>query len=423
MNIHHRHRLGAIAVAATLSSLHVDSHALDLGYLGQQILANTTVYQGTTVGGLSGLDYSAATGKYVAISDDRSALAPARFYDLTLDYSKFTRSNTPGSAGVTLTGVTTLLTPAGTPYALNTVDAESIRLRQTAAGTTVLWTSEGQRSGAASTYQAPALRESTTGGAYIRDFAVPSYYVPTGSAAGTAAGDRGVRNNLAFEGLTVSLDGSRAYVATESALVQDGPIATLAGGSPTRVAEFDMATGARTAEFVYRTDAIPVAPVPATGSADNGVSDMLAVGDRQFIMMERSFAAGVGNSIRLYLADATNATDVSGIVSLADTSFVAMTKTLLLDLATLRNDDGSVLKLDNIEGIGWGADVDGHRTLVLVSDNNFSGTQFTQFVVLSVNGDFAVAVPEPQTYALMLAGLVGIGAVVRRRRTPAATTV
>ena len=67
---------------------------------------------------------------------------------------------------------------------------------------------------------------------------------------------------------------------------------------------------------------------------------------------------------------------------------------------------GSPLALDNIEGITWGADFNGQRTLVLVSDNNFGASQFTQFVALSVSP----AIPEPGTWALMPvgAGLPGL---------------
>ena len=48
--------------------------------------------------------------------------------------------------------------------------------------------------------------------------------------------------------------------------------------------------------------------------------------------------------------------------------------------------------------------------LILVSDNNFWGTQFTQFVALAVN-----PVPEPETWALMLAGLALAGGMARRQ--------
>ena len=73
---------------------------------------------------------------------------------------------------------------------------------------------------------------------------------------------------------------------------------------------------------------------------------------------------------------------------------------------------GSPLALDNIEGITWGADFNGQRTLVLVSDNNFGASQFEQFVALLVSP----AIPEPGTWALMPvgAGLPGL----RRRASP-----
>ena len=89
----------------------------------------------------------------------------------------------------------------------------------------------------------------------------------------------------------------------------------------------------------------------------------------------------------------------------------AATKALLLDLSTLTHEDGSALALDNIEGITFGPQFNGKDTLVLVSDNNFSGTQFTQFVALQIT-----PVPEPETFALLLAGLTLVGAAARRAR-------
>ena len=118
--------------------------------------------------------------------------------------------------------------------------------------------------------------------------------------------------------------------------------------------------------------------------APNGLTDFVAIGARQFITIERSFTAGAGVSIRLFHADARGSTDISGLTSVAGQSIQAVRKSLLLDLGTLRNDDDSALVLDNIEGITFGPERNGRRTLILVSDNNFSVTQFTQFVAFEL---------------------------------------
>jgi hypothetical protein len=382
--------------------------AQTLEYIGQQIVPSGFLFNGTTVGGLSGIDQVAGSNTYLAISDDPSALNPARYYSLSLDLSQFVRSATPGAAGVTFQTVTTILKPDGTAFGTNQVDPESLRINPVNGN--LLWSNEGQRGGAGvPALQNPTVSEMTRAGVYVRDFAVPTRYNP----AGTSATDPGIRNNLSFESLTVSTDGTQLYTATENALVQDGPAASLSGGSAARVLSFNLSTGAAGAEFVYQVGPAVLPPNPATGFTTNGLVELLATGDRQFIAVERSFSAGAatpgvgpnglptGNSIRLYAVDARGATDVSGIDSLVGASFTAASKTLLADLSTLRNDDGSALALDNIEGITWGSDVNGKRSLILVSDNNFGGAQFTQFVALSVTAP----VPEPETWALMLGGL------------------
>jgi hypothetical protein len=197
----------------------------------------------------------------------------------------------------------------------------------------------------------------------------------------------------------------------------------VSGGSPSRILSFDATTGQAGAEWAYHVEPVALPPAVPGAFATNGLVELMAVGDRQFIAVERSFAAGAatpgagpnglptGNTIRLYLVDARGATDVSGFDLSSGQPYTGVSKTLLLDLSTLRNDDGSALALDNIEGITWGADVDGQRTLVLVSDNNFGGAQFTQFVALSVLSP----IPEPTTWALMLGGVLVLGGWLRLR--------
>lgn len=406
--------------AALLSIGAVQAETLSLSYLGQQIVNTGAQYAGTTVGGLSGIDYNAATGRYLAISDDRSALNPARFYELSLDIAKFQRSATANSAGVSFNAVTTILKADGSAFGTNQVDPESLRLD--AARNRIYWTNEGQRTVAG--FQDPTVRSMNLDGSYAGEFAVPDRFKPAGSIGGTAAGDRGIYNNLALESLTLSTDGKTLWTATENALSQDDLPATVSKGSNSRLLSFDLNSGKAGAEYVYQVAPVVLPPLPGQ-FATNGLTELLAIGDRQFIAIERSFGVGAatpgvaptdgkptGNTIRLYYADARQATDVSGLDSLAGQSFTSISKELLLDLSTLKNDDGSALALDNIEGITLGPVIDGKQTLVLVSDNNFGGTQFTQFVALSINAP----VPEPESYALLLAGLGLLGLVARNKR-------
>jgi hypothetical protein len=390
-----------LLAAAVLLSFAAAAPA-QLGYLGQQTLPTGYMFSGTVVGGLSGIDRDPASGLYWAISDDRSQTGAARFYNLSLDLSLFQRSNSPGSAGVLFNTVETMKTPGGTTYATLTVDPESIRLNPATGN--LAWTSEGDRGLLIN----PFARQMTTTGAFVNGFAVPGSFHMYET-------EQGSRNNLALESLTFSVDGARLYTATENALYQDGPATGQAGvTSVARILAFDSASRAPVAQYAYRVDAVAIPPSGPTDFSTNGLVEMLAVTPTEFIAIERSFTASANrNTIRLYLASLAGATDVSGVDSLAGAAYTPVSKTLLLDLDTLRNADGSPVVLDNIEGITWGPTLaNGNRTLVLVSDNNFSATQFTQFIALEAT----TPIPEPSAYALLLAGLALVGFTGRRGR-------
>ena len=58
-----------------------------------------------------------------------------------------------------------------------------------------------------------------------------------------------------------------------------------------------------------------------------------------------------------------------------------MTKTLLADLSATPG----LAPLDNIEGITLGPELpDGRQSVVMVSDDNFSPTQITQFLAFAM---------------------------------------
>lgn len=378
-----------LAAACILPFAVVHAADLNLTYIGQQIVPARTRFLGTTVGGLSSLDYNPLTGRYLAISDDRSKIDPARFYELSLDLSQFRRTAAPGMAGVTLHAVTFLQPPGGGTFKRYSVDPEGLRID--VARNVLYWSSEGYR--VIHDTQNPTVREMYLDGSHVRDFDVPGYYHPNGPGIGLFRNNQGVYDNLGFESLALSIDGRILYTATENGLAQDSDRAGISSGSRARILAFGIGDGKPVAEYVYDVEPVPSAPHPFLGFAANGLTDLVAIGDRQFIAIERAFVRGAalsgglrsGFTVRLYHADARRATNVSGMASIAEKNVQAVEKTLLLDLADLKQADGSELVVGNIEGITLGPRHHGRRTLILVADDNFSKNQLTQFIALEID--------------------------------------
>jgi hypothetical protein len=349
-----------------------------LRLIGHSTLAHKLQFQGTTVGGLSGLDYDKERGVYYAISDDRSAINPARFYTLKLPI-------TADSLGAPeLLKVTTLQAPNGKPYpnrrsvspdSPEVPDPESIRLR--AATNTLYWTSEGDaRHG-----HAPFIREMRMDGSYASQVPVPAMF------AFDKTGKSGVRDNKGFEGLSFTPSGDTLWVAMEAALIQDGPVPVVgARGGPIRITQFATHSAQPFRQIAYIPDAIAFAPSlvgmsPPAGltpeaMADNGVSEIWMASETGMLVLERAWSYGVGNSLRLYWIDTEDADDVLGMPALLGAKFKPADKVLLLDLAK-----AGLPRLDNTEGMTRGPTLaNGNPTLVFVSDDNFNSSQITQFV-------------------------------------------
>ncbi len=382
-----------LATAVALSVGAAQAADFSLRVIGATSLPTGTLFQGVEFGGISGLDH-AADGTYWAIADDRGGeRGTPRFYNLSLDY------DAAGFNGVAINSQTYMQRPDGTTFPSNarTVDPEGIRV---APNGNLYWSSEGNwNANAASRYQ-PFVREMTTSGVFVREFATPAMYNYVDNAS------TGGRNNKLFEALTVTPNGT-IYTANEDALVQDGPLTSVSNGSVVRLTALDPVSGAAGAQYAYELPPIPVDAVPgAPFGPDNGLPELLAISDTQFIAIERAFAFGVGNTIRLTLAEITaDTTDVSSFASLTGADYTPMRRTLLLEMPITYEG----ITLDNIEAISWGKTLaNGNRTLVLVADNNFSATQSTQFIALEI-----APVPEPEQHALLLAGL-GLLSLARR---------
>ncbi len=342
------------------------------------------------VGGLSGVTYDAANNRYYAISDDRSS--NARFYTFTID---------PVTNAVTFTNVVQLKDASGNPFAANSLDPEGIALTKNG---TVFISSEGEANPAAGRVGDPFIKEfSLTTGQEVRSLPVPRKFSPvvvdTNLSGTINAGDTqtsGVLNNLAFESLTIAPNQKTLFTATENALFQDGLPATVGNGSRSRIVQYNLVSGQPEKEYLYVTDPVAVAPNPAGQFATNGLVDLLAIDDRGTLLaVERSFAIGAvgtiantGNTIKIYEITLQGATDISfndSLTALTATQLAAIApvqKRLLLELDDLALPTGT----DNIEGITFGPKLaDGRQSIVLVSDNNFSATQFTQILTLSAD--------------------------------------
>jgi 3-phytase len=356
-----------VVVTGPAAAVNPQTRTPGLEFLGQAIIPTGTTFAGTQVGGLSSITYDADRGVYYVLSDDRSQINPARFYTFRIDLDgAFDESD------LHIAGVTTLQAPEGGPYPIFSLDPEGLVL--TKDGQLVL-TSEGDTA----RLIAPFVRLYDLQGQPVGSLPVPTRYLPTTDQSS------GIRNNLAFEAAAVAPNGRFFFTGTENALFQDGPAATVTNGSPSRLLRYNLQTGRLDREYVYVTDAIAKPPSPATNFAVNGLVELLPLNNEFLLAMERSFSVGVpgtGNEIKLYRVALPGADDVDGLESLAASlgSIRPAQKTLLLDLGTLG------IPLDNVEGMTFGPDLpDGRPSLIMVSDNNFAASQFTQFLLFAVD--------------------------------------
>lgn len=233
--------------------------------------------------------------------------------------------------------------------------------------------------------------------------------------------------NKGMEGLAITPDGKTLVGFMQSPLIQDGGD----GGRANRIVTIDIATGA-TKEFAYDN---------RVGSKNYNSSEMLALNDHQFLVLERD-GKGLGDGSAtafksIYLVDLNGAVDVSGLSGEAALLAKAPTKTLFLDLKAALNAAGidSSHIPAKLEGLAFGSDVVVNgvltHTLYVANDNDFLGNvggldnpnQWFVFGVTdadlaNVGGNFVAqqisTVPEPQTWALMLGGLGVLGWARRR---------
>lgn len=225
----------------------------------------------------------------------------------------------------------------------------------------------------------PSIRRYDRAGRILGSLPVPAplRVAPAGRATG----------NQTFEGLALQGDGT-LVASMEGALAGDD-VDLVRFQTWQRVGHGrDFALGP---QYAYHVDTDEHGTVL-------GVSDIAPTDDGRLLVLERGYTDGVGNTVRLYVADPSRATDVSGTAELTDDPRVRLVhKTLLADIgacpslgATTGEPQPNPL-LDNIEGVTVTGHAPGGRLrLLLVSDDNQSATQVTRFYSLTARLPHAV---------------------------------
>jgi hypothetical protein len=344
-------------------------------FIGEYSLPYRSQFNGTTIGGLSGIEYSPDEDLYYLICDDRSDMIPARFYTSKI----FVTSK--GIDSVSFIKATTLLQNNGSTYPNKRQDAYKVpdpeALRFNPKNRTMVWGSEGERTirREGNILIEPSINIINTNGRLLDTFPLPPNMHVRKSESGP-------RQNGVFEGLSFADDYKTLYVSVEEPIYEDGPRAGLADSTGwIRIIKYDVATKKQVAQYAYQIDPVVQEAISASAFKINGVPDILALGGQQLLVIERSFSTGrLGCNVRVYLADMQGADNVADVYSLQKTPPAKpLRKSLLVNMDKLGR------LIDNIEGITFGPRLpNGNRTLLFVADDNFSTGQKNQFLLFEV---------------------------------------
>jgi hypothetical protein len=167
-------------------------------------------------------------------------------------------------------------------------------------------------------------------------------------------------------------------------LMQDGDLDPKKGyvvGVNVRVLEIDTKSDA-TREFVYPMD-----------DPRNGINEILAVNDHEFLVLERDNKSGKEAAFKkVFRIDVSGASDVSKVAKLPAKGLPegvkAVTKKPFLDLLDPAFGLAGKDFPEKIEGMAFGPDLpDGRHLLLVTTDNDMEAKEPTYFFAFAIDKD------------------------------------
>ena len=330
-------------------------------------------FQNTKVGGLSGIDYDEKNDLYYLICDDRSVFNNSRFYTAKIPLFENKIQSIDFQSVITLKNESRTAYGNWNSTPNTSADPEDIRFNPKT--NTLIWSSEGARvvTGDKQVLQNPSLNLMDLKGNFLKAFIIPENLKMQEL-------EKGPRNNGTLEGIAFDSKFKNIYSHTEEPLFEDGDQANTSKGGLIRLYRFDVKTKKNTAQFGYKLETIALEPNPKGSFAVNGVSAIQYYGKNQLLVVERSYSTGTqACTIKIFLCDLNNATNVTDYTSLQNKKFKLASKKLILNM-----DDLGIF-IDNVEGITFGPKLaNGNQSIIFVSDNNFSDKQKTQVLVFEL---------------------------------------
>ncbi len=298
-------------------------------------------YEGTKVGGLSGLAHDPRRNVHYALADSGVGSTPARFYTLkaSLEDGRL--------AEPLITDVTTLRNRQGEPLTGADFDGEDIAI-----------TTEGEILIASETE--PSIHRFSLEGRHMAQLPIPRKFLiaPKGYA----------RDNGTLESLALAPDNRSLFTANEDPLTIDGPNSS-EESRRVRILRYEVRGSNRfepAQEFFYLTQ------------PGQSVAAIAALSEHELLILERE-------ARQIFRVSLDESLDVSNEETLAASKAKPLKKELLVDLDYCEMPSEDEDPYGILEGLELGPELPGgRRMLLLQSDDNFTSRDETRTIALGI---------------------------------------